>query len=39
MQPVKVRPEELSVRFGSYPGDGKGDRTVEALGTTSVQTG
>jgi hypothetical protein len=31
--PVKVRSEEVSVRLGSYPGDGKGDRAVEASGT------
>jgi N-acetylglutamate synthase-like GNAT family acetyltransferase len=31
LQPVRVRPEELSVRLGSYPGGGKGDRLVEAL--------
>ncbi len=30
-QPVQVRPEELSVRLGSYPSDEKGDRLVEAL--------
>lgn len=33
LQPVQVRPEELSVHLGSYPGGGKGDRLVEALGT------
>jgi len=32
-QPVKVRSKEVSVRLGSYPGDGEGDRTVEASGT------
>jgi hypothetical protein len=32
-QPVQVRPEEVSVRLGSYPGDGEGDRAVEAPGT------
>ena len=31
-QPVEVRPEELSVHLGSYPGGGEGDRLVEALG-------
>jgi len=33
LQPVQVRPEELSVHLGSYPGGGEGDRPVEALGT------
>jgi hypothetical protein len=33
MQPVQVRPKEVSVRLGSYPGDGAGDRAVEAPGT------
>jgi hypothetical protein len=32
-QPVQVRPKEVSVHLGSYPGGGKGDRAVEALGT------
>jgi hypothetical protein len=32
-QPVQVRPKEVSVRLGSYPGDDKGDRVVEAPGT------
>ena len=32
-QPVQVRPKEVSVRLGSYPGDGEGDRAVEAPGT------
>jgi hypothetical protein len=32
-QPVQVRSKEVSVHLGSYPGDGKGDRAVEALGT------
>jgi hypothetical protein len=32
-QPVKVRSKEVSVHLGSYPGDGEGDRTVEASGT------
>ena len=32
-QPVKVRPKEVSVHLGSYPGDGEGDRAVEAPGT------
>ena len=32
-QPVQVRPKEVSVRLGSYPGDGEGDQTVEASGT------
>ena len=31
-QPEAVRSEELSVHLGSYPGGGKGDRPVEALG-------
>jgi hypothetical protein len=33
-QPVQVRPKEVSVRLGSYPDDGEGDRAVEAPGTT-----
>ena len=33
MQPVKVRPKEVSVGLGSYPGDGAGDQPIEALGT------
>ena len=32
-QPVKVRSKEVSVGLGSYPGDGEGDRPIEALGT------
>jgi hypothetical protein len=32
-QPVKVRPKEVSVGLGSYPGDGEGDRPIEAPGT------
>ncbi len=32
-QPVRVRPKEVSVRLGRYPGDGEGDRAVEAPGT------
>jgi hypothetical protein len=32
-QPVRVRSEEVSVRLGSYPGDGEGDRPIEAPGT------
>ena len=32
-QPVKVRPKEVSVGLGSYPGDGEGDRVIEAPGT------
>ena len=32
-QPVKVRPKEVSVHLGSYPGGGEGDRAVEAPGT------
>ena len=32
-QPVRVRSEEVSGRLGSYPGDGEGDRTIEAPGT------
>ena len=32
-QPVKVRPKEVSVRLGSYLGDGEGDQPIEALGT------
>ena len=33
LKPVQVRPKELSVHLGSYPGGGKGDRTAEASGT------
>ena len=33
MQPVKVRPKEVSVGLGSDPGDGEGDHPIEALGT------
>jgi hypothetical protein len=32
-QPVKVRPKEVSVGLGSYPGDGEGDQSIEAPGT------
>ena len=32
-QPVKVRSKEVSVDLGSYPGGGKGDQPIEALGT------
>jgi hypothetical protein len=32
-QLVKVRSKEVSVHLGSYPGEGEGDRTVEASGT------
>jgi len=32
-QPVQVRSKEVSVHLGSYPGDGEGDRPVEASGT------
>ena len=32
-QPVKVRPKDVSVHLGSYPGGGEGDRAVEAPGT------
>jgi hypothetical protein len=32
-QPVKVRNKEVSVGLGSYPDDGEGDQSVEALGT------
>jgi hypothetical protein len=31
-QPVKVRPQEVSVHLSSSPGGGEGDRAVEALG-------
>jgi hypothetical protein len=33
VQRVQVPPEELSVRLGSYPDGGEGDRAVEASGT------
>jgi hypothetical protein len=33
VQPVQVRSKEVSVHLGSYSGDGKGNRAVEALGT------
>ena len=29
-QPVRVRPQDVSVHLSSYPGDGQGDRAVEA---------
>ena len=32
MQLVRVQPEELSVRLGSYPRGGEGDQAVEASG-------
>ena len=32
-QPVKVRCKEVSVDLGSYPDDGEGDQSIEALGT------
>jgi len=32
-QPVRVRPQDVSVHLSSYPGDGQGDRAVEAPGT------
>ena len=32
-QPVKVRSKEVSVGLGSYPGDGEGNQSIEALGT------
>ena len=35
-QPVKVRPKEVSVGLGSYPGDGEGDQAIEALGTETL---
>jgi hypothetical protein len=38
-QPVQVRPKEVSVRLSSYPGDGKGDRAVEAPGIRSALGG
>ena len=38
-QPVQVRPEEVSVRLGSYPGDGEGDQTIEAPGTEARRQG
>ena len=38
-QPVRVRSEEVSVRLGSYPGDGEGDRTIEAPGTKARPQG
>ena len=33
MQPVKVRPKEVSVGLGSYLGDGAGNQSIGALGT------
>jgi hypothetical protein len=33
VQPVQVRSKEVSVRLGSYLGDSKGNRAVEAPGT------
>ena len=38
-KPVQVRPEELSVHLGSYPGGGKGDRPVEAPETRAREGG
>ena len=38
-QPVKVRPKEVSVGLGSYPGDGEGDRPIEAPGTEARRQG
>ena len=32
-QPVQVRPKEVSVQLGSYPGGRKGDQPLEAPGT------
>ena len=32
-QPVQVWSKEVSVHLGSYPGDGEGNRPVEASGT------
>src|SRR5207247_3121213 len=32
-QPVRVRPKEVSVHLGSYPGDGRVTVPIEALGT------
>ncbi len=32
-QPVRVRPQDVSVHLSSDPGDGEGDRAVEASGT------
>ena len=39
VQPVQVRSKEVSVHLGSDSGDGKGDRAVEALGTTPTLGG
>jgi hypothetical protein len=33
VQPVRIRSKGVSVYLGSYSGDGKGNRAVEALGT------
>ena len=33
VQPVEVRSKEVSVRLGSYLGDGEGNRAAEAPGT------
>jgi hypothetical protein len=38
-QPVQVRPKEVSVHLGSYPGDGEGDPTIEAPGTEARRQG
>jgi hypothetical protein len=38
-QPVQVRPKEVPVRLGSYPGDVEGDRAVEARGQRSASGG
>jgi hypothetical protein len=39
MQPVKVRPKEVSVHLGSYPGGGAGDQTIEAPGDRGPPSG
>jgi hypothetical protein len=38
-QPVQIRPKEVSVHLGSYPGDGEGDQTIEAPGTEARLSG
>ena len=38
-QPVRVRPQDVSVHLSSHPDDGKGDRAVEAPGTQARSGG
>jgi len=38
-QPVRVRPQDVSVHLSSNPGGGEGDRAVEAPGTSARSGG